>query len=65
MSLSDPGTAIATGLKAAPFVRDAVPADYPAIRGVAIAAYRQYAPQIAPPAPRVTPIPHLISRRIR
>ena len=37
MSLSDLETAIATGLKAAPFVRDAMPADYPAIRGVVIA----------------------------
>jgi GNAT superfamily N-acetyltransferase len=47
MSLSDLETAIATGLKAVPFIRDAVPADYPAIRGVVIAAYRRYAPPIA------------------
>jgi DNA-binding CsgD family transcriptional regulator/GNAT superfamily N-acetyltransferase len=47
MSLSDLETAIATGPEAAPVVRDAVPAHYPAIRGVVIAAYRQYTPQIA------------------
>ena len=32
----------------APFVRDAVPADHPAIRDVVAAAYRQYADLIAP-----------------
>jgi GNAT superfamily N-acetyltransferase len=41
MSSSD--TAVAT----APLVRDAAPADYPAIREVVIAAYRQYAGLIA------------------
>ena len=44
MSLSDLETAIATGLKAAPFVRDAMPADYPAIRGVVIAGLVPRAP---------------------
>ena len=33
--------------RSAPLVRDAVPADYPAIRGVVIAAYRQYEGLIA------------------
>jgi GNAT superfamily N-acetyltransferase len=41
MSVSD--TAVASSRNAAPLVRDAVPADYPAIRGIIIAAYRQYA----------------------
>ena len=45
MSVSD--TAVSTRQDTAPFVRDAVPADYPAIRGVVIAAYRQYADLIA------------------
>ena len=45
MSVSD--TAVSTRPSTAPFVRDAVPADYPAIRGVVIAAYRQYADLIA------------------
>ena len=45
MSVSD--TAVSTRQNTAPFVRDAVPADYPAIRGVVIAAYRQYADLIA------------------
>jgi len=41
MSLSD--TAPANQRTTVPLVRDAVPADYPAIREVLIAAYRQYA----------------------
>jgi len=41
MSVSD--TAVANQRTAVPLVRDAVPADYPAIREVVIAAYRQYA----------------------
>ena len=47
MSVSDIGTAVATRQDTAPLVRDAVPADYPAIREVVIAAYRQYADLIA------------------
>jgi GNAT superfamily N-acetyltransferase len=46
--MSVPGTAAATARVAAPFVRDAVPADHPAIRDVVAAAYRQYADLIAP-----------------
>ena len=41
MSVSD--TAVASQRTTLPFVRDAVPADYPAIREVVAAAYRQYA----------------------
>src|SRR6516165_1557630 len=41
MSVSDP--AAATRPDAAPFIRDAEPTDYPAIRHVVIAAYAQYA----------------------
>ena len=41
--MSVPDTAVATRPDTAPLVRDAVPADYPAIREVVIAAYRQYA----------------------
>ena len=41
MSVSD--TAPANQLATVPLVRDAVPADYPAVREVLIAAYRQYA----------------------
>ena len=41
MSVSD--TALANQRTTVPLVRDAVPADYPAIREVLIAAYRQYA----------------------
>jgi GNAT superfamily N-acetyltransferase len=41
MSVSD--TAVANQRTTVPLVRDAVPADYPAIREVLIAAYRQYA----------------------
>ena len=41
MPVSD--TAVAARRASAPLVRDAVPADYPAIREVLIAAYRQYA----------------------
>ena len=43
-----PDTAAAARLDAAPFGRDAEPADYPAIRQVVIAAYHQYAELIAP-----------------
>ena len=45
--MSVPDTAVALRLIPVPFVRDAVPADYPAIREVVIAAYRQYADLIA------------------
>jgi GNAT superfamily N-acetyltransferase len=45
--MSVPDTAVAVRPATAPFVRDAVPADYPAIREVVIAAYRQYADLIA------------------
>ena len=38
-----PDTALAARPVTVPFVRGAVPADYPAIREVVIAAYRQYA----------------------
>jgi GNAT superfamily N-acetyltransferase len=41
MSISD--TAVSARRKNVPFVRDAVPADHPAIRDVVIAAYGQYA----------------------
>ena len=45
MSVSD--TAVANQRTTVPPVRDAVPADYPAIREVVIAAYRQYADLMA------------------
>jgi GNAT superfamily N-acetyltransferase len=45
MSVFD--TAVATQRNTAPTGRDAMPADYPAIRDVVIAAYRQYADLIA------------------
>ena len=45
MSLSDP--APANQRTTVPLVRDAVPADYPAIREVLIAAYRQYADRLS------------------
>jgi ribosomal protein S18 acetylase RimI-like enzyme len=45
--MSVPETAVSTGRNFTPFVRDAVPADYPAIRDVVIAAYRQYAELVA------------------
>ncbi|HMH93659.1 MAG TPA: GNAT family N-acetyltransferase, partial [Streptosporangiaceae bacterium] len=49
MSVSDTAVAVAAVRRhATPLVRDAVPADYPAIRHVIIAAYRQYAGLIAP-----------------
>jgi GNAT superfamily N-acetyltransferase len=41
--MSVPDTAVAARHATVPFVRDAVPADHPAIRDVVIAAYRQYA----------------------
>ena len=52
MSVSDTAAAPALAPSAArrrgaPLVRDAVPADYPAIRRVIFAAYRQYAELIA------------------
>src|SRR5207247_9064322 len=48
MSVSDTAVAAATARRhSAPLVRDAAPADYPAIRRVLIAAYRQYADLIA------------------
>jgi GNAT superfamily N-acetyltransferase len=45
MPVSD--TAVAARPQPGPLVRDAVPADYPAIREVVIAAYRQYADLLA------------------
>jgi ribosomal protein S18 acetylase RimI-like enzyme len=45
--MSVPDTAAAARLDAVPFVRDAEPADYPAICDVVIAAYSQYAELIA------------------
>ena len=45
MPVSD--TAVAAWPQPVPLVRDAVPADYPAIREVVIAAYRQYADLLA------------------
>ena len=49
MSVSDTAVAVAAARpRGAPLVRDAAPADYPAIRHVIIAAYRQYADLIAP-----------------
>ena len=45
--MSVPDTAVSTRPNSVPFVRDAMPADYPAIRDVVIAAYRQYADLIA------------------
>jgi predicted N-acetyltransferase YhbS len=45
--MSVPDTAVARRFLTAPLVRDAVPADYPAIRQVLIAAYRQYADLIS------------------
>jgi predicted N-acetyltransferase YhbS len=43
MSVSDTAVAVAAARRhGAPLVRDAVPADYPAIRRIVIAAYRQY-----------------------
>src|SRR6476660_10026709 len=48
MSVSDTAVAAAPARRhGAPLVRDAVPADYPAIRRVILAAYRQYADLIA------------------
>ena len=47
MSVSDTGTAVSTRQNTMPLVRHAVPADYPAIRNVVMAAYRQYADLIA------------------
>jgi GNAT superfamily N-acetyltransferase len=46
--MSAPDAAVSTRQKTELVVRDAVPADYPAIRDVVIAAYRQYADLIAP-----------------
>jgi GNAT superfamily N-acetyltransferase len=46
--MSVPGTAAAPTRIDAPFVREAVPADYPAIRDVVAVAYCQYADLIAP-----------------
>ena len=46
--MSAPDTAVSTRQDTRLVVRDAVPADYPAIREVVIAAYRQYADLIAP-----------------
>ena len=47
MSVLDTDTAVSTRQNTVPLVRYAVPADYPAIRNVVIAAYRQYADLIA------------------
>jgi len=46
--MSAPDTTTATGQNAVLVVRDAVPADYPAIRDIVLVAYRQYAELIAP-----------------
>jgi GNAT superfamily N-acetyltransferase len=46
--MSAPDTAVSTRHQTELVVRDAVPADYPAIRELVIAAYRQYADLIAP-----------------
>jgi GNAT superfamily N-acetyltransferase len=46
--MSVPDTAVSTRRKTVPYVRNAVPADHPAIREVVIAAYSQYAGLIAP-----------------
>jgi GNAT superfamily N-acetyltransferase len=46
--MSAPDTAVSTRPGTGLVVRDAVPADYPAIRDVVIAAYRQYADLVAP-----------------
>ena len=46
--MSAPGTAISIRHQPELVVREAVPADYPAIRELVIAAYRQYADLIAP-----------------
>ena len=46
--MSAPDTAVSTRHRTELVVRDAVPADYPAIRELVIAAYRQYADPIAP-----------------
>ena len=49
MSVSDTAVAVAAARPlGAPLVRDAAPADYPAIRHVIIAAYRQYAGEVIP-----------------
>jgi ribosomal protein S18 acetylase RimI-like enzyme len=47
MSVPDTDTVVSPRQNTVPFARDAVPADYPAIRDVVIAAYRQYADLIA------------------
>jgi len=46
--MSAPDTAVWARQNTEPVVRDAVPAGYPAIRDVVIAAYRQYAGLITP-----------------
>ena len=46
--MSAPDAAVSTRRDTVPVVRDAAPADYPAIRDVVIAAYRHYADLIAP-----------------
>ena len=46
--MSGPDTAVSAEHNSVLVVRDAVPADYPAICDVVIAAYRQYAGLIAP-----------------
>jgi GNAT superfamily N-acetyltransferase len=48
MPSPDTEAAVSTRRNAVLVVRDAVPADYPAIRDVVMAAYRQYAELIAP-----------------
>jgi ribosomal protein S18 acetylase RimI-like enzyme len=47
MSVPDIKAAVATRRNTVPLVRDAAPADYPAIRDVVFAAYRHYADLIA------------------
>ena len=46
--MSAPDTVVSTRQNTGLVVRDAVPADYPAIRDIVLAAYRQYAELIAP-----------------
>jgi len=46
--MSTPDTAVPARRNTAPLVRDAVPADHPAIRAVVTAAYREYAGLIPP-----------------
>jgi len=62
--MSVPDTALSTRRDNAPLVREAVPADYPAIRDVVIAAYRQYADLITLGA-WISPIDKMLSMWVR